>query len=593
MKMRHSGNSLRKLFAILNRPQRKRVSGIIALQVIAAIMETGIAAAALLFMNLLMLPDTIEYNKWAKFLYDFLNCGSVTELLAYFSGIMALGYAIKGSYKILTARVMHKFIRDSEMRLSTRLFDCYLHKPFEYHANVNSADIVKAVTGDVSIVFGLVNSLMGLIAELLVALFLAAFMFTVNWKISMAAGVLIVLLAVLLNKGIKKRVADIGVKNRSFLVRMLKEAYQALGGLKGIYVNRRQQFFINSYAQSAAGYAQNNNRLHFLAGIPGNMVESLSMTGVFLIVSTLVLSGTNIMDILPALATFAIVVMRIVPSVKRISESFNSFVGSRSSLDTVYDSLIDSGINLMSEEDVIRPVRPKAETKPLEAGVVVEHLTFRYKGAPSAVLEDVSFTIPSQKSVAFIGRTGEGKTTLADIILGLQTPQSGSVTADGHNIHREPEWWAERVGYVPQSVYLSDDTIRQNVAFGYSPEDIDDSLVWECLEEAHVADFVRGLPEGLETLVGEQGVKLSGGQRQRIGIARALYGKPQFLVLDEATSSLDNETERAIIKSIDSLSGRMTVLIIAHRLSTIQNCDIIYRVEKKKVLPEPKVQAGI
>ena len=229
---------------------------------------------------------------------------------------------------------------------------------------------------------------------------------------------------------------------------------------------------------------------------------------------------------------------------------------------------------------------PEEQPKALNEGIELSHIAFRYEDAQETLYDDLSLTIPARKSVAFVGTTGSGKTTLADIILGLHRPTAGKVLADGTDIAEQPEWWSSLLGYIPQFVYLCDDTIRANVAFGEERENIDDEWVWNCLEKAQLKEFVEGLPEGLDTVTGENGVRLSGGQRQRIGIARALYNRPQFLVMDEATSSLDGETEAAIVQAINRLSGDITILIIAHRLSTIENCDIVYRIEKGKATRE-------
>ena len=267
----------------------------------------------------------------------------------------------------------------------------------------------------------------------------------------------------------------------------------------------------------------------------------------------------------------------------------------RYSLSAVYHIIADNDVDVDSKalRSAAEGVRPLASTEPLTEGVKIEHLRFRFEDAQEDLYTDLSLTIPAGKSVAFIGVTGSGKTTLADVLLGLHAPLSGRVLADGHNIHEEPVWWADRVGYIPQMIYLCNDSIRKNVAFGFSEKDIDDARVWLCLEEAQLKEFVEGLPDGLDSLTGENGVRLSGGQRQRIGIARALYTDPQFLVMDEATSALDNETERAIIESVNRLAGKKTLLIIAHRLTTIEDCDLVFRIENGQArLVREKGKAG-
>jgi ABC-type multidrug transport system fused ATPase/permease subunit len=218
-----------------------------------------------------------------------------------------------------------------------------------------------------------------------------------------------------------------------------------------------------------------------------------------------------------------------------------------------------------------------------ETSIDVNNLTFQYEGSEYAVLQNVDLTIPKNKSVAFIGPSGAGKTTTVDLILGVLTPNSGSITVDGVDIHENMGGWHDKIGYIPQVIYMMDDTIRNNIAFGVPADEIRDEDVWAALEEAQLKDYVKSLEKGLDTEIGEMGVRLSGGQRQRIGIARALYKKPEVLVLDEATSALDNETETAVMEAIDSLQGKMTMLIIAHRLTTIKNCQIVYEIKDGKV----------
>lgn len=583
MRNRNTVGSLRKLGDILNSRQKRGIAGIILLQIIAALMETGIAAAVLLFMNLILLPGTVQDNRWVKILCGLIKCDSAGDPLGYLAAMIALGYAVKGAYKVMAGKTVQKFLRKAETQLAVRLFDCYVHKPYEYHTGRNSADIIKAVTSDVSLIFLIINGLMNFTAESLVSLFLIMFMVSVNWQISLLAGIMITLIMLLSNKLVRKAVTSAGKKNRLAQVNMLKWAHQALGGLKGIYVSGRQQYFVNMYAYNANEYAKQSARLRYLASIPANLIESLSMAGIFLIAALVISVGTDMPGILPTLAAFAVIVLRIVPAIKRISDIYAGVLGSRPSLDTVYDSLEDIGIDLKMQESVVRDVPVQQETEPLKQGIAIKGLTFSYRAAAKPVLENVSLLIPAQQSVALVGKTGEGKTTLADIILGILKPMSGTVVADGHDIHLEKAWWAQRVGYVPQSVYLCDDTIRGNVAFGYDRKDIDDAYLWKCLEDTQIADFVRSLPEQLDARVGEKGVRLSGGQQQRIGIARALYARPQFLVLDEATTSLDEDTERAVIDAMANLSGRITMLIIAHRQSTIWNCDVVYKVEGGKL----------
>ena len=295
-----------------------------------------------------------------------------------------------------------------------------------------------------------------------------------------------------------------------------------------------------------------------------------------------ILLGRDITDTLPMFAAFAIAAMRMIPIVSNLTSVINSMNYFRPSVQCIYEIGCSGELDAPMGTDPTGAgsLEPSPADPPvLKEGIKLSHIAFRYDEAQESLYEDLNLTIPAKKSVAFVGTTGSGKTTLADIILGLHKPTRGKVLADGKDIAENPEWWSSLLGYIPQFVYLCDDTIRANVAFGEDRKTVDDEWVWQCLERAQMKEFVESLPEGLDTVTGENGVRLSGGQRQRIGIARALYTRPQFLVMDEATSSLDGETEHAIVEAINKLSGDITILIIAHRLSTIENCDMVYRIE--------------
>lgn len=309
------------------------------------------------------------------------------------------------------------------------------------------------------------------------------------------------------------------------------------------------------------------------------------MTGLLLaIIIKMYFGGADVIYYLPQLAVFAVAALRLMPSVGKINEYTTSILYALPSVDLVYHDLNEIAAYVERQDGEVK------EAWNLEKEIRVEHVTYTYPNVEEPVIRDANFAIPKGSTAAFIGASGAGKTTMVDLILGLLEPQEGRIMADGLNVHEKPRTFHAQIGYIPQAIYLSDDTIRNNIAFGVKREEIDEQAVLLAMEKAQLTDFVGSLPHGLDTIVGDRGVRLSGGQRQRIGIARALYHDPEILVLDEATSALDNDTEAAVMEAVENLQGTKTMLIIAHRLTTIRNVDRIYQVEYGKVIEKSKAE---
>ena len=398
---------------------------------------------------------------------------------------------------------------------------------------------------------------------------------------------MLIIILILSNLLLRKRVIQIGKKVRSTGTEVNKWIYQTTGAFKGIIVNKKQSFFIEKFShatkESAGAVAMNET----LSILPGVMVETVSLGAIFFAMALFSYFGGDAKNVLPVVATFAIAIVKLMPSMKKVGGALTSLQYNTPSLSALYQIIDD---NFYKEEKYWRQLSanetPHVKQTELQEKIEIKNVTFKFEDAEKPLFENISFEIPIGKSIAFVGSTGAGKTTLADIILGLHIPDEGQVMVDNIDIHKEPIWWAEKIGYIPQQIYLCDDTIQNNVAMGIEEKDIDEKKVWDCLKSAQIDEFVKELPNGLNTITGEAGIRLSGGQKQRIGIARALYSNPQFLVLDEATSALDHDTEKAIMEVIDNLAGKKTMLIIAHRLSTIKNCDIVYRIENGLVHKE-------
>lgn len=571
---------LHQLSRIFSGKQKRTLTVLLIGTVISAVLETGTVGMMLPLMNTIMDIDTLEASSWRIVIYRLFGCTSVKDLLIVISLLLVSLYLFKSLFKFLLQLYQACSFAKMRTSISIRLFDTLLHKPYTWHLGQNTAQMQRLVTLDVDRTFVLVSSLMTVISEGTVSLGILILLLTVDPALTVGAIVLVASVMFLSNNVVMKRIRKNGQIEIENNTAMLRWVQQAMGGLKGIYATRRQSYFVKSYAAHATSAAASNARYNVLLSIPKELVETLTMASVFGAMAIMVSRGSDLERMLPLFATFAIAAVRIIPVANRVTNALAEVNYKRYSLSQVYHTFEDNGVSVeMNDLSDSEAVRPAVKTEPLTSGISIRDLHFCYENAEKPLYSGLSLDIPAGKSVAFIGTTGSGKTTLADILLGLHRPDAGTVTADGHNIHSEPDWWADRIGYIPQMIYLCNDTIRRNVAFGFSDEDTDDARVWYCLEEAQMKSFVEELPNGLDTVTGENGVRLSGGQRQRIGIARALYTDPQFLVMDEATSALDNDTEQAIIESINRLSGKKTLLIIAHRLTTIEDCDIVYRIE--------------
>jgi len=383
-------------------------------------------------------------------------------------------------------------------------------------------------------------------------------------------------------KVFKKRLRAAGRKSRDKQGTTRQAVLEALGGIKEIKVLNREQVFVEDYNEEYKDYAESNRRFKVYSMIPKPVMETVSISGLLLIVCVKVGMGADPVSFIPTISVFAVGAFRMLPSANRMAEYLSRIMFSKPAIDSIYH-------DLKQIEELMENLKCIEDTQQIsfEKEIKVEHITFGYPGSEKYVFQDASLVIPKNKSVAFIGPSGQGKTTLADIILGLLEPQEGQVLVDDVDIRHGMHAWNKKLGYIPQTISLLDASIRDNILFGVEKEKIDESRLQEAIKEAQLKEFIDTLEEGLNTVIGEGGVRLSGGQRQRIGIARALYHNPEVLVLDEATSALDNDTEAAVMEAIDYLAGSKTLIIIAHRLSTIQNCDLVYRIEAGAVSLQP------
>lgn len=529
------------------------------------------------FINIIMEQDTIRENKWLRFLYDSLNFRSVTAFLAALAGVIILIYLFKNVYLAFEKNAIYKFSYDVQRRLSSRLLAAYMHEPYTFHLNKNVAELQRSMQEDTDMFAKAMIHIMEMLAEICVCIAIGIYLFIVSQSITTVVVLLLLTCLYVFFRISKNFSQDLGKRSQVYKGNIYKWMNQGLGGIKEIKVLNRENFFVESYDTYFKKYVRGLRISSLIRILPKYAIETVSMTGMLLAVIIKLYAGQkDIAEFVPQLAVFAVAAFRLMPSVGRINEHMANIQYANPSINLIYHDLKEV------EEVMAEKKEEKGDWK-FERELQVKKVSYHYPDTEEDVLTDVSFVIQKGSSVAFVGPSGAGKTTMVDIILGLLVPQYGKITADGLDVRKNVSLWQREIGYIPQTIYLSDDTIKNNIAFGIPEEEIDEEAVREAVRKAQLFEFVDNLPDGLDTMVGDRGVRLSGGQRQRIGIARALYHDPEILILDEATSALDNETESAVMEAIDSLKGLKTMIIIAHRLTTIRNVDVIYEVADGKV----------
>lgn len=577
--------AINKLLILFNKKERKKLGILFFMMILAALFETIGIGLIVPFVGIVTDPSRIVEHPVLSNIYNFFNFNSTSSFIIFAVLILLFIYVIKNLYLLLFQYTQFKIILNQQVKLSKELFKEYLTKPYTFHLQRNTADLLRNVNDEVPRVFqGIVISGFQLITEILVILCILLLLLVTAPLATITASILLGGSVMVFFKSFRKKITHLGKEQQTVSGLMIKWVNQGLGAIKEVKVAGNEKFFINSYANQSQIKANNSRYMKMLEQVPRLFIETLLVSVVLITMLIIVFQDRSTSELISTMALFAMAAFRLMPSITRVVSLITTIKYSQPALSVVYNDLF------LNKEK--KPVSAKSShittgrngSKTYNDSIELKNISFRYPNQKNYSVKEASLTIPIGQSVAFIGESGAGKTTIVDIILGLFTPEKGQVLVDGTNLEEQKSTWQKKIGYIPQSIFLSDDTIRGNIAFGVDTKDIDEEAVWRALEQAQLKEFVEALPEQLDTSVGERGVRLSGGQRQRIGIARALYHNPEILFMDEATSALDNETEKEIMKAIDELKGDKTLIIIAHRLSTIENCDIVYRMNNGKVV---------
>ena len=577
----------RKLMILLDKQHKRKMVLLVFLMLIGGVLETLGVSMVYPVMNVVMEENAVEKHWYLQTICNVFRIDNTRDLTVFVMVALVFVFAVKNAFLFLQQKIQLKFVYTNQFATSRRMMINFMQRPYEYYLNADTAVIQRSITSDVNNMYGLILALLQLISEGIVFVFLAVGSLLADVWMSLTVTALLVIVLLIIKCILKPIMKKAGEENQEYYSGLFKWIEQSVLGIKEIKIVNRENYFINEYSKCGAGYVNAVQRYNLYNATPRLLIETVAIAGMILYMLMQLLQGTQVEDIMPQLTLLAMAAMRLIPCANRINNHLTSiayfepfFMGVS---DNLQEEIRDESIDYNEET-----YRKKVEVEKLDIRneIVLKNITYKYPNTDVLIFDNAEMTIPVGSAVGIVGTSGAGKTTIVDILLGLLRIEKGSILADGVEVREHYASWLKNIGYIPQMIFMLDSTIRKNVAFGCPDEDIDDNKVWEALKEAQLDEFVRGLPDGLNTSIGERGIRLSGGQRQRIGIARALFEDPEVLVLDEATSALDNETEAAIMDSINRLHGRKTLIIIAHRLQTIEKCDMVYRIENGKAVRE-------
>lgn len=579
---------LKKMNLLLDRRQKRTMIVLVVMMLVGGVLESLGISMLVPIVTVVLDPSEIEKSKVLSALYDGLGMESTAQFAVFLLLAFVGMTVVKNVYLFFQQKLQLKFVYTNQFATSRRMMINFMKRPYEYYLNADTSVIQRNITSDVNNMYGLILSCLQLFSECIVfvCLVVSLFLFSDAMMI-MALAVLMVLLLLVIKKVLKPIMIRAGQENQEFYSGLYKWIEQSVMGIKEIKIGCKENYFINEYAKCGAGYVNAVQKYNLFNATPRLLIETVCIAGMVGYFVLTIGQGTQLTELLPQLTALAAAAMRLLPSANRINNYQTSISYFEPFFMGVSDNLqeeIHDG-KMTYDAEVYRK-KQSIEKLPLKENIRLEDITYKYPNTEKLIFDHAQMEIPIGSSVGIVGVTGSGKTTIVDVLLGLLQMEGGRILADGVDVSGHYEAWLKNIGYIPQTIFMIDDSIRKNVAFGVPEEEIDEKKVWRALEEAALDDFVRSLPEGVETGIGERGIRISGGQRQRISIARALYEDPEVLVLDEATSALDNDTEAAIMDSINRLHGKKTLVIIAHRLQTIEKCDMVYRVTDGKITRE-------
>ncbi|MCI9571020.1 MAG: ABC transporter ATP-binding protein [Lachnospiraceae bacterium] len=573
---------LKKLKVLLDKKQKLTMAGLVALMVVGAFLQTAGIGLLVQVVSVAIDKTALEKDGIVRGFYDFLGCQSFESFSVTVMALLIVVFAVKNAFLFVQQKLTFAFVYTNQFRTSERMMRNYLRRSYEFYLNADTAVVQRSITSDVNNMYALILALLQLLSDGVVSLFVVGYCLMTNGGMTILLAVSLVALLAAIKTVLKPIMHKAGEDNQNYYSGLFKWISQTVQGIKAVKIICKEQYFVEEYRKCGRGYVNAVQRYSLYNNVPKLLIETVCIAVMMGYMIVLTVTGTSTETMLEVLSTLAAAAFVLLPAVNRINNQINSIAYFEPFFMGVSDNLQEE----IEDDKVDMSFATEEEKLPLKQAIELRDITYAYPNTDKLIFDHAELTIDIGSAVGIVGVSGAGKSTIVDVLLGLLEVRSGTIYADGVDVKTCYRSFLKNIGYIPQMIFMLDDTIRRNVAFGVQDECIDERKVWEALREAQLDEFVKSLPDGLDTGIGERGIRLSGGQRQRIGIARALYYDPEVLILDEATSALDNDTEAAIMAAINRLHGRKTLVIIAHRLQTIEKCDVVYRVEDGKIVPE-------
>ena len=571
----------KKLNYILDKRQKINIVVLAVMIFIGGILETLSISAMLPVVWVIIDAESVRQNKYCQWAMNFLHLQDMHEFIITLLALLMIMYLLKNAYLLWLTSEQNRFISGNRNKIISQVLREFLNRPYEFYLDADIPTVFRLTDSDIPNVFSILMALISLASETVVFVLICGVLVATDWRLVLFLVIISGIVTIVMFKVLKPRLNKLGTTNQAIQSRIAKWRIQAIYGIKDVKVLHRESFFADNYESNGKIGARLNQKYAVINAMPRLLIESIFMVSILGYLIVCVAAGDDMKQMIPTLTAFGLAAVRLMPCVNRINTYLTDISYFRPCLDYVYENMNINEISKKTNQTLL-PV-DETKTMQLKNRIELKNIVYAYPNTDTLIFDHADMTVPCGKSVGIMGPSGAGKSTIVDILLGLLKVHEGQILCDGDNVFDNYPAWLSQIGYIPQSIYLVDEPIRNNIAFGIADDEIDDNRIWQVLEEAQLKEFIQTLPEGLDTTIGDRGVRLSGGQRQRLGIARALYHNPEILVFDEATSALDNETEAAVMEAINSFHGKKTMVIIAHRLNTIEKCDIIYKVEGGKI----------